>query len=92
MPLEEAVSWLRRGRGPRKRPARGWESLTPTELEVTRHAATGLTNPEIGEAMFISRGTVKSHLQRIYGKLGVRNRAELTAEATHRIAGLGRPG
>jgi predicted ATPase/DNA-binding CsgD family transcriptional regulator/class 3 adenylate cyclase len=82
--LEEAVAWLRRGRGSRKRPPGGWESLTPTELEVARHAAGGLTNVEIGEAMFISRGTVKSHLSHIYTKLGVRNRAELTAEATKR--------
>ncbi|HEX8065988.1 MAG TPA: tetratricopeptide repeat protein [Thermoleophilaceae bacterium] len=79
--LADAIGWLRRGRGARKRPSNGWESLTPTELEVTRHTAAGLTNPEVGAAMFISRGTVKSHLSRIYAKLGVRNRSELTAEA-----------
>jgi DNA-binding CsgD family transcriptional regulator len=82
--LEETVAWLRRGRGARRRPPGGWESLTPTELEVARHAAAGLTNVEIGEAMFISRGTVKSHLSHIYAKLGVRNRAELTAAAISR--------
>ena len=83
--LEDAVAWVRRGRGSRKRAAGGWESLTPTELEVARHAAAGYTNPEIAEAMFISRGTVKAHLSHIYAKLGVRNRAALTAEAAQRL-------
>jgi DNA-binding CsgD family transcriptional regulator len=83
--LEEAAAWVRRARGTRKRPSGGWESLTPTELEVVRHAATGLTNPQIGERMFISRGTVKVHLSHIYAKLDVRNRAELAAEAARRL-------
>ncbi len=80
----EAVAWARRARGERKRPPGGWESLTPTELEVVRHAATGLTNPQIGEQMFITRGTAKVHLSHIYAKLGVRNRSELAAEAARR--------
>ena len=82
--MEEAVALVRRARGSRKRPPGGWESLTPTELEVVRHAAAGLTNPEIGERIFISRGTVKVHLSHIYAKLGIRNRSELTAEAARR--------
>ncbi|HEY6550995.1 MAG TPA: LuxR C-terminal-related transcriptional regulator, partial [Solirubrobacterales bacterium] len=83
----EGVAWARRARGERKRPPGGWESLTPTELEVVRHAATGLTNPQIGEQMFISRGTVKVHLSHIYAKLGVRNRSELAADAARRQLG-----
>lgn len=82
--LDEAVAYVRRARGTRKRPPGGWESLTPTELEVVRHAAAGLTNPEIGERMFISRGTVKIHLSHIYAKLGLRNRSEVAAEAMRR--------
>jgi DNA-binding CsgD family transcriptional regulator len=82
--LHEAVAYVRRARGTRKRPSGGWESLTPTELEVARHAAAGLTNPEIGERMFISRGTVKVHLSHIYAKLGLRNRSEVAAEAMRR--------
>ena len=81
---DEAVAYVRRARGARKRPPGGWESLTPTELEVVRHAAAGLTNPEIGERMFISRGTVKVHLSHIYAKLGIRNRSELAAEVSRR--------
>ncbi len=82
--LDDAVAYVRRARGARKRPSGGWESLTPTELEIVRHAAAGLTNPEIGERMFISRGTVKVHLSHIYTKLGLRNRAEVAAEAMRR--------
>jgi DNA-binding CsgD family transcriptional regulator len=84
MDSEEAIAWLRRARGSRSRPAGGWESLTPTELKVVEFAADGLTNPEIGERMFISRGTVKVHLSHVYSKLDVRNRAELTALAVRR--------
>ncbi|MGC2375116.1 MAG: LuxR C-terminal-related transcriptional regulator [Solirubrobacteraceae bacterium] len=80
----EAVAWARRARGERKRPPGGWESLTPTELEVARHAAEGLTNPQIGEQMFITRGTVKTHLSHIYTKLGLQNRSELAAQAARR--------
>ena len=82
--LENAIGWARRARGQRKRPGRGWESLTPTELRVVGLVAEGLTNPQIGERMFISRGTVKIHLSHIFAKLGTSTRAELAAEATRR--------
>ncbi|MFI5003408.1 MAG: LuxR C-terminal-related transcriptional regulator [Solirubrobacterales bacterium] len=81
---DEAIGWLRRSRGSRKRPSGGWESLTPTELQVVQLAAEGLTNPEIGERMFIARGTVKMHLSHIYTKLDVRNRSELASLVTRR--------
>jgi len=84
MSLDGAVAYLRRARGARKRPSTGWESLTPTELEIVRHAAEGLTNLEIGERMFISRGTVKVHLSHIYTKLGLRNRSEVAAQVVRR--------
>lgn len=60
--IEEAVAYVRRARGERKRPARGWKRLTPTELEIVRHVAAGLTNRQIGQRMFITSGTVKTHL------------------------------
>ncbi|HEY2259469.1 MAG TPA: LuxR C-terminal-related transcriptional regulator [Solirubrobacteraceae bacterium] len=84
----EAVTWMRHARGERKRPARGWESLTPTERRVVALVAQGLTNPQIGERMFITRGTVKVHLSHIFAKLGTGTRAELAAEATRRSAGV----
>ena len=87
----EAVLWLRRARGMRKRPRHGWESLTPTEIEVVRLAAAGLTNPEIGERLFVAPATVKTHLAHVYAKLGVRNRSQLAAEAAGRVAPADRP-
>ncbi|MGZ6564447.1 MAG: helix-turn-helix transcriptional regulator [Solirubrobacteraceae bacterium] len=81
---DEAVGWLRRARGARKRPAGGWESLTPTEVQVVNLASQGLTNPEIAARMFLSRGTVKIHLSHVYAKLGVRNRSELATRAAGR--------
>ncbi|HTZ88396.1 MAG TPA: LuxR C-terminal-related transcriptional regulator [Solirubrobacteraceae bacterium] len=86
MGTADAIGWLRRARGARKRPAGGWESLTPTELQVVELAAEGLTNPEIAERMFIARGTVKIHLSHVYAKLDVRNRSELAALVSRRAA------
>jgi predicted ATPase/class 3 adenylate cyclase/DNA-binding CsgD family transcriptional regulator len=82
----EAVAYASRARGQRKRPSKGWASLTPTENDVVGLAAQGLTNPEIGERLFISRATVKTHLAHIFTKLGVGTRAELAALATRREA------
>jgi DNA-binding CsgD family transcriptional regulator len=84
MSIEEAVAYAARGRGERKRPSAGWESLTPTELDVVRLAARGLSNPEIAQKLFIARNTVKVHLSHVFSKLGVTSRAELAAEATRR--------
>jgi DNA-binding CsgD family transcriptional regulator len=81
---DEAVAYVRRARGERKRPSHGWDSLTPTELDVVRHIAAGLTNRQIGEYMFISPGTVKVHLSHIFAKLSIPSRSHLAAEATRR--------
>ena len=62
----------------------GWASLTPAEREVVNLVIAGLTNPEIGTRLFISRATVKSHLAHVYAKLGVANRTELATLATRR--------
>jgi predicted ATPase/class 3 adenylate cyclase/DNA-binding CsgD family transcriptional regulator len=83
---EEAVACASRGRGARRRPSAGWDSLTPTEVEVVRLVAEGLTNPQIGERLFVSRGTVKTHLAHVFAKVGVSTRAELATEATRRQA------
>jgi DNA-binding CsgD family transcriptional regulator len=82
--LEEAISYSSRARGERKRPSTGWQSLTPTELAVSELVADGLTNPQIGEQLFISRATVKTHLAHIFNKLGVTSRSALAAENTRR--------
>jgi predicted ATPase/DNA-binding CsgD family transcriptional regulator len=79
--LDEAVGYVRRARGRRGRPAIGWSSLTPTELQVVRLVAEGLSNPEIGARLFMSRGTVKTHLAHVFAKLHTGNRTELAAAA-----------
>jgi DNA-binding CsgD family transcriptional regulator len=71
-------------RGSRRRPRSGWESLTATERKVVRLVAEGLSNPEIAERMFISRGTVHTHVSHILAKLGLRSRVSLAAEASRR--------
>jgi DNA-binding NarL/FixJ family response regulator len=48
--------------------------------------ADGLSNPEVGRRLFMSRGTVKTHLSHVYAKLGVANRTELATLATPRLA------
>lgn len=52
------------------------EGLTDRELEILGFAARGLTNKEIGKALFISDRTVQGHLQNVYQKLGVGTRTE----------------
>jgi DNA-binding NarL/FixJ family response regulator len=83
--LEEAVAYVRRARGSRRRPSTGWDSLTSTELEVVRLVVDGLNNPEIGRRLFMSRGTVKAHLSHVYAKLGVANRTELATLTGQRL-------
>ena len=86
--LDEAVAYAARARGARSRPSFGWASLTPTELAVIRLVVEGLTNPEIGARLFISRTTVKTHLSHVYNKLGVANRTELATFANLQLAKL----
>ena len=49
------------------------------ESDVVALAGDGLTNPEIGSRLFISRRTVESHLTHVFRKLEVRNRTQLVA-------------
>jgi DNA-binding NarL/FixJ family response regulator len=58
--------------------------LSPRELDVVKLAARGLTNAEIAQQLFISVGTVKTHLGSVQTKLGVRNRVETAAWAWER--------
>jgi DNA-binding CsgD family transcriptional regulator len=64
---------------PRARPRTGWDALSPTEMDVVRLVAEGLTNPAIGERMFISRRTAETHVRHALVKLGVSTRVELAA-------------
>jgi len=79
--LDDAVAYAARKSGGRKRPATGWASLTPAELEVVRLASEGLRNDAIARRLFIAPGTVKVHLSHIFAKLGITTRTELAAQA-----------
>ena len=57
------------------------EPLTDREMDVLRLIVAGLSNPEIADELFIAVSTVKSHVNHIYGKLGVSNRVEAVTHA-----------
>lgn len=58
--------------------------LSPREVEVLRLVSIGNTNAEIGRALFISEATVKTHLLRAFGKLGVSGRVAAVTAALER--------
>lgn len=58
--------------------------LTPREVEILRHVATGMGSKEIAALLFISHRTVQNHVQNILGKLHLHNRVELTRFAMER--------
>jgi DNA-binding NarL/FixJ family response regulator len=55
--------------------------LTAKEITVIKHVALGLQNAEVAKQLFISEGTVKTHLHNIYEKLGLNGRVQLTLYA-----------
>jgi DNA-binding NarL/FixJ family response regulator len=55
--------------------------LTPREAEVLAHIAAGLSNAEIATALFVSEATVKTHVNHIFAKTGLRDRAQLVGYA-----------
>jgi DNA-binding CsgD family transcriptional regulator len=57
-------------------------ALTPAEERVAALVAEGKTNKEVAAALFLSERTVEGHLARIFGKLGVRHRAEIASALT----------
>jgi DNA-binding CsgD family transcriptional regulator len=69
---------LATGETVRKRTADTHEALTPQEAQIARLAHDGLTNPEIGEQLFLSHRTIEWHLGKVFTKLGISSRRELT--------------
>ena len=68
----------------RLRGAKDGPPLSDREREVLGHVAAGRSAPEIGRLLFLSTATVKGHLQGLYEKLGVSDRAAAVAEAMRR--------
>ncbi len=60
------------------------ETLSAREIDVLKLMAKGKSNKEIGSALFISEGTVKSHVKAIFAKMNVISRTEAVASATRR--------
>jgi two-component system nitrate/nitrite response regulator NarL len=77
--LQAGVAGEIRLRAPHERPV-----MSARERETLTLIAEGLSAPEIGRALHLSTATVKTHLQHIYGKLGVSERAAAVAEAMRR--------
>jgi DNA-binding CsgD family transcriptional regulator len=66
------------GETSRSRSADTRDQLSPQELQIALMAAEGLSNREIGQRLFLSHRTVGSHLYRVFPKLGITTRAELS--------------
>jgi DNA-binding CsgD family transcriptional regulator len=64
--------------------ATGWAAMTKSELAIAQLVATGLTNREIAERLFVSPHTVNTHLRQVFAKLEVKSRVDLTRLATER--------
>jgi DNA-binding CsgD family transcriptional regulator len=83
--LERAEAELRRAR---PRPRRDRDELTAAEARVATLVAAGRKNKEVAAALYTTNATVEAHLTRIYRKLAIRNRSELTrrvADGTLRL-------
>ncbi len=73
--------WERFRARPTRSPGPEYDALTEREREILLRAAAGLSNSEIAQLEVLSEGTVKTHVSRILGKLGLRDRVQLVVYA-----------
>jgi DNA-binding CsgD family transcriptional regulator/tetratricopeptide (TPR) repeat protein len=89
----EATPWSERahqelraaGETGRRTPEARDEPLTPQELQIARLAASGLSNREIGQQLYLSHRTVGAHLYRAFPKLGITTRGQLRDALAHTL-------
>lgn len=95
-----ALGWAERarqelraaGESSTRRAPEAWDQLSPQEIQIAQMVALGLSNKEIGHKLYLSHRTVASHLYRMFPKIGVTSRAQLThAVSTHPTAGAPPP-
>ena len=87
-----ALGWAERarhelraaGESSTRRPPEAWDQLSPQEVQIAQMVALGLSNKEIGHRLYLSHRTVASHLYRMFPKLGVTSRTQLTHTVTTR--------
>jgi DNA-binding CsgD family transcriptional regulator len=85
---ERAEAELRAtGARPRRTMLTGLEALTASERRVAELAVEGLTNPQIAQALFITRRTVEGHLTQVFSKLGVDSRQALPDALKQPVSG-----
>ena len=84
--IEAAIDLAGRQRVARNEDTVGWDALTPTESKVAELVATGMTNTQVAAELVMGAETVKTHLSRVFAKVGVANRKELIVAASRRAA------
>jgi DNA-binding CsgD family transcriptional regulator len=75
------------GERSRRRVPEARDQLTAQELQIAQLAAEGLSNREIGQRLFLSHRTISTHLYRVFPKLGITSRGELSAALAPGSAG-----
>ena len=70
---------LATGETVRKRTPDVRDELTAQERQIAELARGGLSNPEIGARLYLSRRTVEWHLRHVFAKLGIKSRRELSS-------------
>jgi DNA-binding CsgD family transcriptional regulator len=84
---EQARGELRAsGERSRRRVPEARDQLTAQELQIAQLAAEGLSNREIGQRLYLSHRTISTHLYRVFPKLGITSRGELSAALAPRSA------